>query len=116
MSQMNRRQFGRSGLAGLAFFGGAARAFGAPAGVPVQQAINGGTFGPRYIHLDVFTDRRFEGNQLAVFPEAAGLSDATIQAIAREMNFAESTFIMAAETPGISSSRACVSIMASSGA
>jgi trans-2,3-dihydro-3-hydroxyanthranilate isomerase len=54
----------------------------------------------RYLHYDVFTDRRFEGNQLAVFPEAPGLSDATMQAIAREMNFSESTFIMAAESPG----------------
>ena len=27
----------------------------------------------RYLHYDVFTDRRFGGNQLAVFPDAAGL-------------------------------------------
>ena len=54
----------------------------------------------RYLHFDVFTDRRFEGNQLAVFPEAAGLDDATMQTIAREMNFSESTFIMAPEAPG----------------
>ena len=30
----------------------------------------------RYLHLDVFTDRPFEGNQLAVFPEPQGLSTA----------------------------------------
>jgi trans-2,3-dihydro-3-hydroxyanthranilate isomerase len=53
----------------------------------------------RYLHYDVFTDRRFEGNQLAVFPEAAGLDDATMQTIAREMNFSESTFIMAPQAP-----------------
>lgn len=54
----------------------------------------------RYLHYDVFTDRRFEGNQLAVFPEAAGLSGATMQTVAREMNFSESTFITAPETAG----------------
>jgi trans-2,3-dihydro-3-hydroxyanthranilate isomerase len=53
----------------------------------------------RYLHYDVFTDRRFEGNQLAVFPEAAGLTDDTMQAIAREMNFSESTFILPPESP-----------------
>jgi trans-2,3-dihydro-3-hydroxyanthranilate isomerase len=47
----------------------------------------------RYLHLDVFTDRRFEGNQLAVFPEPEGLTTADMQAITREMNFSECTFI-----------------------
>lgn len=50
-----------------------------------------------YLHLDVFTDRRFEGNQLAVFPDAKGLDERTMQAIAREINFSETTFIMSAE-------------------
>lgn len=54
----------------------------------------------RYLHYDVFTDRRFEGNQLAVFPDASGLDDRLMQAIAREMNFSESTFIMPPEVPG----------------
>lgn len=54
----------------------------------------------RYLHLDVFTDRPFEGNQLAVFPEPAGLSTETMQTIAREMNFSESTFILPAEAGG----------------
>ena len=49
-----------------------------------------------YLHLDVFTDRPFEGNQLAVFPDPHGLSTADMQAIAREMNFSESTFIFPA--------------------
>ena len=35
----------------------------------------------RYLHLDVFTSRPFEGNQLAVFPEPSGLSTETMQAI-----------------------------------
>lgn len=54
----------------------------------------------RYLHLDVFADRPLEGNQLAVFPEPAGLSTADMQAIALEMNFSESTFIFPADTPG----------------
>ena len=53
----------------------------------------------RYLHYDVFTDRRFGGNQLAVFPEAAGLAPATMQQIAREINFAETTFVTGAERP-----------------
>lgn len=51
----------------------------------------------RYLHLDVFTSRRFEGNQLAVFPEAAGIAPETMQAIAKEMNFSESTFVLPRE-------------------
>jgi trans-2,3-dihydro-3-hydroxyanthranilate isomerase len=54
----------------------------------------------RYLHLDVFTDRAFEGNQLAVFPEPQGLSAAQMQAIAKEMNFSESTFIFPREGTG----------------
>jgi trans-2,3-dihydro-3-hydroxyanthranilate isomerase len=54
----------------------------------------------RYLHFDVFTATRFGGNQLAVFLDAAGLSTATMQAMAREMNFAESTFVMPAESAG----------------
>ena len=48
----------------------------------------------RYLHLDVFTDRAFEGNQLAVFPDPPrDLDTALMQRIAMEMNFSESTFI-----------------------
>jgi trans-2,3-dihydro-3-hydroxyanthranilate isomerase len=54
----------------------------------------------RYLHFDVFTDRRFGGNQLAVFPDAAGLPDGTMQSIAREMNFAETTFVTPAASSG----------------
>ena len=53
----------------------------------------------RYLHYDVFTDRRFGGNQLAVFPDAAGLSGQTMQQIAREIGFAETTFVTARERP-----------------
>ncbi len=54
----------------------------------------------RYLHYDVFTDRPFEGNQLAVFPDARGVPAARMQAITREMNFSECTFILPAEAPG----------------
>ena len=46
-----------------------------------------------YLHLDVFTSNKFEGNQLAVFPDPGDLSTAQMQAIAQEMNFSESTFV-----------------------
>ncbi len=52
-----------------------------------------------YLHLDVFTDRRFEGNQLAVFPNPLGLDPPTMQSIAREMNFSETTFILPPARP-----------------
>lgn len=54
----------------------------------------------RYLHLDVFTDAALEGNQLAVFPEPAGLSTDDMQRITREMSFSECTFIFPSETPG----------------
>ncbi|MGH9676631.1 MAG: PhzF family phenazine biosynthesis protein [Candidatus Acidiferrum sp.] len=44
--------------------------------------------------LDVFSRRPLEGNQLAVFGDARGLSDAEMQALARETNYAETTFIL----------------------
>ena len=54
----------------------------------------------RYLHLDVFTAVPFQGNQLAVFPDPGDLSTETMQAIAREMAFSESTFIFPAEKGG----------------
>jgi len=51
----------------------------------------------RYFICDVFTDKRFAGNQLAVFPEAEGLSDLEMQQIAREFNFSESAFVFPPE-------------------
>jgi trans-2,3-dihydro-3-hydroxyanthranilate isomerase len=51
----------------------------------------------RYFICDVFTDTRFGGNQLAVLPEAQGLSDRRMQQIAREFNFSESTFVFPPE-------------------
>ncbi len=47
----------------------------------------------RFLQLDVFTSEALAGNPLAVFPEAAGLSDSEMQKIAREMNLSETVFV-----------------------
>lgn len=51
----------------------------------------------RYCTCDVFTEKRFGGNQLAVLPEALGLSDIQMQQIAREFNFSETAFVLPPE-------------------
>jgi trans-2,3-dihydro-3-hydroxyanthranilate isomerase len=53
-----------------------------------------------YLIADVFTSRPFGGNPLAVVPDAAGLSPAQMQAMAREFNLSETTFVLAPTTPG----------------
>jgi trans-2,3-dihydro-3-hydroxyanthranilate isomerase len=53
-----------------------------------------------FIQLDVFTDRAFCGNPLAVFPEAEDLSDDQMQQIAREMNLSETVFVLPSEKEG----------------
>ena len=50
----------------------------------------------RFIQADVFTDRPFTGNPLAIFPEADGLSSEEMQSIAQEMNLSETTFVLPA--------------------
>jgi len=50
----------------------------------------------RYVVVDVFTDRPLTGNQLAVFTDARDLDEGTMQLLAREMNFSESVFVVAA--------------------
>jgi trans-2,3-dihydro-3-hydroxyanthranilate isomerase len=50
----------------------------------------------QFIQLDVFTHTPFGGNQLAVFPKAEELSETEMQAIAREMNYSETTFVVPA--------------------
>jgi len=47
-----------------------------------------------FSQVDVFTSHPFEGNSLAVFSDGRGLSDQQMQAIAREMNLSETTFIL----------------------
>jgi trans-2,3-dihydro-3-hydroxyanthranilate isomerase len=51
----------------------------------------------RYYICDVFTDTRFGGNQLAVLPQADGLTTEQMQQIAREFNFSETSFVFPAK-------------------
>jgi trans-2,3-dihydro-3-hydroxyanthranilate isomerase len=52
-----------------------------------------------FVTVDVFTDRRFGGNPLAVFPDASGLSDGDMQSLAAEFNLSETTFVVPPEDP-----------------
>lgn len=54
----------------------------------------------RFVIADVFTAERFGGNQLAVFTDGSGLDSATMQNIAREMNYSETTFLLPPERGG----------------
>ena len=54
----------------------------------------------RFVIADVFTEQRFGGNQLAVFTDGSGLDSATMQNIAREMNYSETTFLLPPEQDG----------------
>ena len=93
MSEMNRRDFGRAGLVGVAGL-----ALPSAASAAAAQAANGR--GYRYIHLDVFTDRRLQGNQLFVFVQPAGLDADTMQTMTRESNLSENTFVFPPEQAG----------------
>jgi trans-2,3-dihydro-3-hydroxyanthranilate isomerase len=48
----------------------------------------------RYVTVDVFTERRFAGNPLAIFPDAAGLPADAMQALAAEIGYSETTFVV----------------------
>ena len=91
MPHMNRRDFGRAGLLGFAGLGLPGAALGAQG-----AAANG----YRYVHLDVFTDRRLQGNQLFVFLQPAGLDTDTMQTMTRESNLSECTFVFPPEAAG----------------
>src|SRR5258708_32675213 len=52
-----------------------------------------------FVTVAVFTDRRFGGNPLAVFPDAAGMSDSDMQALAAEFNLSETTFVLPPSDP-----------------
>jgi trans-2,3-dihydro-3-hydroxyanthranilate isomerase len=53
-----------------------------------------------YALVDVFTDRRFGGNQLAVFTDGRGIDGDTMQAVAKELLIAETTFVLPREKDG----------------
>ena len=54
----------------------------------------------RYVVADVFTDTPLQGNQLAVFTDARGIPEETLQPLAREINFSETVFVYPAEHGG----------------
>jgi trans-2,3-dihydro-3-hydroxyanthranilate isomerase len=54
----------------------------------------------RYVVVDVFTETPLQGNQLAVFTDARGIPPERMQALAREMNFSETTFVLPSEGAG----------------
>src|ERR1700737_3193034 len=53
----------------------------------------------QFEQVDVFTTKRFEGNPLAVFTDADGLTHDQMQLIAREMNLSETTFVVPSTRP-----------------
>ena len=54
----------------------------------------------RYVLVDVFADRPLAGNPLAVFPDASGAADETLQLVAREMDHAATAFLLPSSLPG----------------
>jgi trans-2,3-dihydro-3-hydroxyanthranilate isomerase len=54
----------------------------------------------RYVVVDVFTDTALQGNQLAVFTDARGIDAETMQALALEIGFSETTFVLPPESGG----------------
>jgi trans-2,3-dihydro-3-hydroxyanthranilate isomerase len=83
----NRRSFLQFGAAGLAatLAGGAAAA--------AQEHVQSRSRRFQFVQIDVFSSKRLEGNPLAVFLDARGFSDREMQALARETNLQETTFV-----------------------
>jgi trans-2,3-dihydro-3-hydroxyanthranilate isomerase len=54
----------------------------------------------RFVQVDVFTDKPFGGNPLAVFPDAEELTTEEMQRLAREMNLSETTFVLPPQAAG----------------
>jgi trans-2,3-dihydro-3-hydroxyanthranilate isomerase len=94
VTAMNRRDFGRTGLMGLAAL---ARPQQSPAPVRVTKGA-GGVY--QYLHVDVFTERLLQGNQLLVFVRPTGLDVEAMQALTRESNYSECTFVFPPEAAG----------------
>lgn len=88
---MNRREWTRATIAGVT-------SLALPRTGRAQTSAAGR--GYRYVHLDVFTDRRLAGNQLLVFVQPAGLDADAMQAFTRESNYSECTFVWPPEQAG----------------
>jgi trans-2,3-dihydro-3-hydroxyanthranilate isomerase len=54
----------------------------------------------RYVLVDVFTNRAFGGNPLAVFPDGQGLDEVQMRALANELHLSETTFVLPARQAG----------------
>jgi trans-2,3-dihydro-3-hydroxyanthranilate isomerase len=104
MAQFSRRSWLSLAAAGLPLWimprAGSAQSTSAKASAAKQIRRPAIVNGRRYLQYDVFTDKPLTGNQLAVFPETAGLSSAEMQAMTRETKFSECTFVQPAEAPG----------------
>jgi len=97
MTDITRREFGTTVLGSVAVAASApvARLRGSRS---AERAPDQGR-AYRYVHLDVFTDRRMAGNQLLVYTDPTGLDTEAMQALTRESNYSENTFVFAAEQP-----------------
>jgi trans-2,3-dihydro-3-hydroxyanthranilate isomerase len=84
MHELTRRDLGRAALAAFA-----------PLRLQVPAARR-----YAYVHLDVFTERRYEGNQLLTFLQPDGLDVDAMQTLTRESNYSECTFIFPPDRPG----------------
>ena len=90
-NRMNRREWARTTIAGVT-------GLALPRRTAAQTAAP--SRGYRYVHLDVFTERRLAGNQLLVFVQPAGLDADAMQSFTRESNYSECTFVWPAEQAG----------------
>jgi trans-2,3-dihydro-3-hydroxyanthranilate isomerase len=69
--------------------------------LPLDLGLEPGERGlHRYFVVDVFTDRPLEGNQLGVFADGRSLSSEEMQSLARELNVAETVFVLPPEQGG----------------
>src|SRR5262249_25570225 len=91
-TEMNRRDFTRRGLTGVA-------ALALPR-IAMAERAQSDPRAYQYVHLDVFTDRRLQGNQLYVFVQPAGLDTDAMQTLTRESNLSECTFVFPPEQGG----------------
>ena len=69
--------------------------------MPLRDVIDPQASSIDYLLLDVFTGTPFQGNPLAVFPDAGALSARVMQQMARELNLSESVFMTATAMPGV---------------
>jgi len=112
MTDMTRREFGAAAVTGLASARVARLKGSRSSEVVEREAFAGAALererfrraaeqdrAYRYVHLDVFTDRRMAGNQLLVYTEPGGLDTDAMQALTRESNYSENTFVFPAEQP-----------------